>query len=126
MGDDDASPPPNKNFPFASTFMRALTGTGGFIMVMAFQRKFSTLFHVMKDGKGMRAAIGATIAGPFIGVSLSLMAVQYTEAGIASTLMALTPVLILWPSHFFFGQQVSFKEVIGACISVLGASLFFL
>ena len=112
--------------PFASTFMRALTGAIGFIMVMAFQRKFCTLFHAMKDGKGMRAAIGATIAGPFIGVSLSLMAVQYTEAGIASTLMALTPVLILWPSHFFFRQQVSFKEIVGACVSVFGASLFFL
>ena len=29
----------------------------------------------------------ATITGPFIGVSLSLMAVQYTNAGIASTIM---------------------------------------
>lgn len=112
--------------PFASTFIRAVTGAIGFILVMAFQRKFNTLCRSVKDFKGMGAAFGATFAGPFIGVSLSLMAVQYTEAGIASTLMALTPVLILWPSHFFMGQQVSYKEIIGACISVVGASLFFL
>jgi drug/metabolite transporter (DMT)-like permease len=112
--------------PFASTFIRAVTGAIGFLCVMGFQRQFHTLATSMRDRKGMNAALWATITGPFIGVSLSLMAVQYTEAGIASTLMALTPVLIIWPAHLFFGQQVTFKEVIGACISVIGVSLFFI
>ena len=67
----------------------------------------------------------ATITGPFIGVSLSLMAVQYTEAGIASTLMALTPIFIIAPAYWLFHQRVSLKEVIGAVISVIGVSLFF-
>ena len=112
--------------PFASTFIRAVTGAIGFLCVMAFQKQFHTLATSVRDRKGMNAAVWATITGPFIGVSLSLMAVQYTEAGIASTLMALTPVFIIWPAHFFFGQQVTFKEVIGACISVIGVSLFFI
>ena len=112
--------------PFASTFIRAVTGTVGFLCVMGIQRQFHTLATSMRDRKGMNAALWATITGPFIGVSLSLMAVQYTEAGIASTLMALTPVLIIWPAHLFFGQQVTLKEVIGACISVIGVSLFFI
>ena len=112
--------------PFASTFIRAVTGAIGFLCVMGFQRQFHTLATSMRDRKGMNAALWATITGPFIGVSLSLMAVQYTEAGIASTLMALTPVLIIWPAHLFFGQQVTFKEVIGACISVIGVSMFFI
>ena len=112
--------------PFASTFIRAVTGAIGFLCVMGFQKQFHTLATSVRDFKGMNAAVWATITGPFIGVSLSLMAVQYTEAGIASTLMALTPVFIIWPAHFFFGQKVTFKEVIGACISVAGVSLFFI
>ena len=112
--------------PFASTFIRAVTGAIGFLCVMGFQRQFHTLATSVRDHKGMNAALWATITGPFIGVWLSLMAVQYTEAGIASTLMALTPVLIIWPAHLFFGQQVTFKEVIGACISVIGVSMFFI
>ena len=112
--------------PFASTFIRAVTGAIGFLCVMGLQRKFHTLATSVRDRKGMNAAVWATITGPFIGVSLSLMAVQYTEAGIASTLMALTPVFIIWPAHFFFGQKVTFKEVVGACISVIGVSLFFI
>ena len=112
--------------PFASTFIRAVTGAVGFWIVMGMQKQFHTLVTCVRDGKGMNAAVWATITGPFIGVSLSLMAVQYTEAGIASTLMALTPVFIIWPAHFFFGQKVTFKEVVGACISVIGVSLFFI
>lgn len=112
--------------PFASTMIRAITGFVGFFLVMIFQKKLSTMSVVLRNRKGMNAALWATFAGPFIGVSLSLMAVQYTEAGIASTLMALTPIFILWPSSFFFGQKVTTKEIAGAVISVVGVSLFFL
>ncbi len=112
--------------PFASTFIRAITGAAGFLIVMWLGKRFYTIPTAMRDGKGMKAALGATIFGPFIGVSVSLMAVQYTEAGIASTLMALTPIFILWPSHFLFKQKVTVKEVIGAVISVFGVSLFFI
>jgi drug/metabolite transporter (DMT)-like permease len=112
--------------PFASTMIRAITGFVGFFLVMIFQKKHSTMSVVLRNRKGMNAAVWATFAGPFIGVSLSLMAVQYTEAGIASTLMALTPIFILWPSSFFFGQKVTTKEIAGAVISVVGVSLFFL
>lgn len=112
--------------PFSSTLIRAITGFIGFFIVMVYQKKLSTLTTAMHDRKGMNAALWATFAGPFIGVSLSLMAVQYTEAGIASTLMALTPVLILWPSALFFDQKITLKEILGAIISVGGVSLFFL
>lgn len=112
--------------PFASTMIRAITGFLGFFLVMVFQKKLSTLSVALHNRNGMNAAMWATFAGPFIGVSLSLMAVQYTEAGVASTLMALTPIFILWPSSFFFGQKVTLKEVVGAVISVVGVSLFFI
>lgn len=112
--------------PFASTFIRAITGGIGFLTVMWLRNQFHTMPVIIRDGKGMKAALGATIFGPFIGVSVSLMAVQYTKAGIASTLMALTPIFILWPSHFFFKQKITIREIIGAIISVIGVSLFFI
>ena len=66
------------------------------------------------------------MTGPFIGVGFSLMAVEYTAAGIASTLMATTPILILLPSRWLFGQPITPRAVLGAIISVVGVSLFFL
>jgi drug/metabolite transporter (DMT)-like permease len=68
----------------------------------------------------------AVVSGPFLGVGFSLMAVEYTAAGIASTLMATTPILILLPSRWLFGQPITVRSVVGAVISVVGVSLFFL
>jgi len=73
----------------------------------------------------MAVAALTTLFGPFVGVGLSLMAVQYTSAGVASTLMALTPIIIILPSWWLFHQPVTWKAVAGAIISVVGVSLFF-
>jgi drug/metabolite transporter (DMT)-like permease len=67
-----------------------------------------------------------TLFGPVLGVSLSLMAVQYTNAGVASTLMALTPVLILIPYAFIYKQRIRAREILGVAVSMAGVALFFL
>ena len=66
------------------------------------------------------------IFGPFIGVSLSLMAVEYAQAGIASTLMALTPVLIIVPYSLIYKQRIKLQEVLGTLVTITGVAMFFL
>ncbi len=83
--------------PFAATFIRAVMGATGFILILLIRKEGPKLVHALNDRRGMLYASLATITGPFIGVSLSLMAVQYTNAGIASTIMALTPFLLFFP-----------------------------
>ncbi|MCD7977839.1 MAG: DMT family transporter [Tannerellaceae bacterium] len=112
--------------PFASTQIRAIIGFIGFLIVMFVGKRGRAFLLSLKDKKAFSAITGGTIFGPFLGVSFSLMAVQYTAAGIASTLMALTPVIILIPSYFIFKQKISIQEIIGAIISVGGVSLFFI
>ena len=112
--------------PFASTEIRVIFGIVGFIVIMLLTRNWQKLVASVKDAKGMVAATGGTIFGPFLGVSFSLMAVRYTETGIASTLMALTPIIILLPSYLIYKQKISLKEIAGAVISVVGVSLFFI
>ncbi len=112
--------------PFASTFIRAAIGAVGFILILLVRKEVPIMINSLKDRRGMLFATLVTITGPFIGVSLSLMAVQYTNAGIASTIMALTPVLIILPSYLIFKQKVKVIEVVGAFISIAGVSLFFL
>ena len=51
---------------------------------------------------------------------------QYTDAGVASTLMALSPIFIIAPYRWIYKQPVSVSSVVGTVISVIGASLFFL
>jgi len=112
--------------PFASTMIRALFGAAGFLILMAFQKGLPRLKAAVHDRTGMRYALIMTLFGPVLGVSLSLMAVQYTSAGIASTLMALTPVIILIPYAFIYKERIKAREVLGVLVSMVGVALFFL
>ena len=112
--------------PFASTMIRAVVGGAGFLLLMALQKKTAELKAAGRDRKGLRYALILTLFGPVIGVSLSLMAVQYTSAGIASTLMALTPVFILFPYAFIYHQRIKPREILGVIVSMTGVALFFL
>lgn len=112
--------------PFAATFIRAVTGLAGFSLWSMLAGQASAVRRAFCDVRGMLFALAATITGPFIGVSLSLMATLYTATGIAQTIMSLTPVLILVPTFIFFHQRITLREVMGSVIAVLGVSLFFL
>lgn len=113
--------------PFAATQIRAIIGGLGFVVMLLIQRQGRHFLSVTRnDRKGMRAAVLTTVFGPVLGVSLSLMAVQYAHAGIASTLMALTPVLIILPYALIHKQRVKPKELLGVAVSMLGVAMFFL
>ena len=112
--------------PFHANFFRCVAGTIGFVLLMALREGFAPLQRGVRDRKGMVAAVATTIFGPFVGVGASLLAVQYTAAGIASTLMALTPIIIILPAWWIFKQPITAKSILGAIISVIGVSLFFL
>ena len=112
--------------PFAASEMRTVIAVISFLIIVLVTHNVQGVKNCTKDWKSSVAVfVGATI-GPFLGVALSLMAVQYTESGIAQTIMSTSPILLIIPAFFIFKQQVKFVEIVGAVISVLGASLFFI
>ena len=111
---------------FLGVILYCIIGGLGFIALMAMHKDLPRLKVAAHDRKGLTYAIVLTLFGPVFGVSLSLMAVQYTDAGIASTLMALTPVLIILPYAILFKQRIRFKEIIGVTVSMIGVAMFFL
>ncbi len=125
MNHYDATVMPVWLIPFSANFLRCIAGIIGFSLLLYIREGMYPLHHALHDRKGMAVAIATTVFGPFVGVGFSLMAVQYTNAGIASTLMALTPIIIILPSYWLFHQPITWKSVLGALISVIGVSLFF-
>ena len=123
---DPSSTMPEWLIPFSANFYRCVAGIIGFLILHYFRDGMAPLREAMHDKKGLSVATATTIFGPLVGVGFSLMAVQYTAAGIASTLMAMTPIIILLPSYWLFHEKITWKAVVGAFISVIGVSLFFL
>ena len=86
----------------------------------------SLIWAALRNRSGMRFAVLATFFGPAIGVAISLMAVEHAKAGVASTLMALTPVLIIVPYSLIHKQKIRLQEVAGTIVTIIGVAMFFL
>lgn len=114
------------SLPFASNLIRCVAGLICFSLWLVMRRDLPHLRQSIHNQRGLIAMLIAVFSGPVIGVGFSLMAANYVEAGIASTIMAMTPIIILLPSRWLFNQPITFKGVIGAIVSVIGVSLFFL
>jgi drug/metabolite transporter (DMT)-like permease len=69
-------------------------------------------------------AVGAFF-GPFLGVSLSLFAVQRIDTGVAASLMAMTPILILPVLALTGRERIGPGGVLGAVVAVAGVALLF-
>ncbi len=111
---------------FASTQIRVLTGVVGFAIVITVYGGWKRVAAALHNLPAMKSLSLGAFFGPFLGVSFSLLAVKFTSSGIASTIMALTPVMIILPSAMLFHEKVTMREVIGAIIAVAGVSLFFI
>jgi len=111
---------------FAATQIRIIAGVVGFAIVITVFKKWHNVVSAVKHIPAMKSIFVGSFFGPFLGVSFSLLAVQNTDAGIASTIMAIVPILIIPPAIIFQKQKVTLKEIIGAVISVAGVALFFI
>jgi drug/metabolite transporter (DMT)-like permease len=82
--------------------------------------------RALTDRQAGPTILGGAIAGPFLGVWLSLIAIQLTQVGIAATLMALSPIFLLPASHWIFKEETSLQSVVGTVVAVIGVALIFL
>lgn len=112
--------------PFVATEIRIFSGILGFILIITFFKSWPGFFQTFKLKSVMAGITVGSLFGPVVGVSLSLMAVKYTSTAIASTLMAITPILIIPVSVIFLKEKVKANEILGALVGVLGVAIIFL
>jgi drug/metabolite transporter (DMT)-like permease len=67
-----------------------------------------------------------SIFGPFLGISFSLIAIAHTSVGVAATIMAIVPILMLPLSRYFLKESLSWRAVAGAFVAVSGVAMLFL
>ncbi|MBN1768440.1 MAG: DMT family transporter [Prolixibacteraceae bacterium] len=110
---------------FASSQIRVITGIVGFALLISLTGRWKGVTRGFVDKKALKALTIGSFFGPFLGVSLGMIAFKYTSVGIASTLMATVPVFILLPSHIILKEKLTLNEVLGALIAVAGIAIFF-
>ena len=110
----------------SGTLIRMIFACLAIWLVTIFQGQvFSTARQARSQKSGLFYILGGAIFGPLIGVSLSLYAIQNTNVGIASTLIALPPIFLLPIGYFIFHERISWRAIAGTVIAIAGVGLLF-
>lgn len=114
-------------FPPISGNLIRITSAAAFIwMVDALRGKIPASVERLRahPSSGWLLLAGA-VTGPVVGVSFSLLAIQNTSVGVASTLIATTPLFMLPIAFFVFKDRFGWHAIIGTLLSIAGIALLF-
>lgn len=108
--------------PFAATQIRVMVGVVGFAAVVTGLGWWRNIGTAVRDREAMQSTAIGAVFGPFLGVACSLIAIQLAPTGIAATLMATTPILML-PVSWIRGDRFGIGGALGALLAFAGVVL---
>lgn len=111
--------------PFAATEIRLICGLACFLVLIPLLGRQGQVSRGFRDRRAMGIMVLGAIMGPFLGVSLLMVAVTLIPAGLAQTFVSLSPVIIIPFSILVFKERVSLRAVLGAVVAVCGVCLLF-
>jgi drug/metabolite transporter (DMT)-like permease len=116
------------DFPALSgNLMRLLVAVVVIWLLTLVNRQLFSSFRTMREHPRAFALLtGGAILGPVVGVWLSLIAIQNTSVGIASTLSSLMPIFLIPISYVMFKERVTRQAVIGTLIAFAGTVILFI
>jgi len=115
------------DFPsLSATLIRMMVATAVIWLLTLARGQVGATWPTLRDRKARLFIAGGALTGPFIGVWFSMMAVQHTHVGIASTLMALSPIILIPLGRWIFREQISPRSVAGTVVALAGATIIFM
>lgn len=85
-----------------------------------------SIARVRANPRAFLIMFGGAVLGPVFGVSLTLLSMQHTSVGVASTLSSLMPIFLIPISYFAFGERITRQAVFGTLIAFVGMVTLFL
>jgi len=113
--------------PIAGNSIRMLAAVIVLWALASIQGKAGKTLNAMRDQPKVFGLLTlAAFTGPVLGATLSLFALQHTQVGVASTLIALPPVFLLPISWVVFKEKFDWGAVLGTLVAIGGVALLFL
>ncbi len=106
--------------PFLSAEIRLLAALLAFIALYTIKGHWKVYLETFKDiGVLKHIAIGSFF-GPFLGIGLTLLSLQYLNAGISSTLSSISPIILIPYVAIIKKEKITKYDIIGTIVAFLG------
>jgi len=107
----------------AATFIRVLGAMIGYTTLISVLGRWPIMVGAARRGRLLAAITAGAFVGPFLGVVLCMISLRHCHAGITTTIISTTPVLVLPFVILLYREKVSPRAAGGAVLSVLGVAL---
>lgn len=112
--------------PFSSTQIRLIAGIIGFAILFTARNHWGKYKESFKRTDALATLTLGSFFGPFLGISLSLFAIQRINPGVASTLISITPIILIPYAYFIRKETVTLREVLGTILALSGVGIMFI
>ncbi len=112
---------------FVATFVRIAASLVVIIPVMvASGRMKEPVKKLFGDKRALALTLAGAFFGPYLGITFSLISIMYTKVGVAATLMATVPILMLPLVRIIYKERLTWHAIAGASVAVAGVAILFL
>lgn len=112
---------------FVATLVRILASLIVMVPLGVAESRSAGAFRVFRtDHRALGLTALGALLGPFLGITFSLIAVAHTDVGVAATIMATVPILMLPLVRILYRERLSWKAIGGAFVAVGGVAILFL
>ncbi|KKN70344.1 hypothetical protein LCGC14_0432100 [marine sediment metagenome] len=108
--------------PFAAAQIRELAGLVVMVVFFFLIRAWPRTVRALRDRGAMGFLSLGAFLGPFLGVAMSMVALKHAPVGVASTLIAMSPIFVLPMVVVFHREKLSLRAVAGALLAVAGVA----
>lgn len=108
----------------SATLVRILVAAVVLWALAAVRGRIPRIVRKWRDGRALGFIALGAVCGPFLGIWLSLFAVRVAPVGLASAVMAFSPVIVLG-IEVVRGRHVSGRGVAGTLVAVGGVAWMF-
>lgn len=112
--------------PFSSTQIRLIAGIIGFSIIFTIRNHWGKYAASFKRKDALATLTLGSFFGPFLGISLSLYAIQKINPGVASTLISITPIILIPYAFFVKKEKIALREVVGTLLALSGVAIMFM
>lgn len=105
------------------SLVRLAFGTGGLLVQVVFQRIGAQVRTLVSTPRELLRVVAATVIGTYLGLWLSMIALQRSLAAVAATLTATSPIFVVPLARVFLKEELTYRGAIGATVSVVGVAI---
>ncbi len=112
---------------FLAGFTRIFSAVIIFYPLAVLTKRYNQPIKVFRENKkGLLFTIIGSVFGPYLGITFSLIAISHTKVGVASTIMATVPIIMLPLVRLYYKEKLTRVSIAGAILAVGGIAILFL